>query len=105
MTVIDELRNCFFFFFLWTVWVKPLLLCKSDKPFVHRLISQSHSGLLFIRAITPVSCAAVPPGGPTAVQRSIHRLSVPSHRRLLPPCAATPALNGESPSGEEAHRL
>ena len=79
-------------------------LYKKEKPAAHRLISQSQSGFYLLEPSHPVSCAAVPHRGPTAVRRSIHRLSVPSHRRPLPPRAATPALNGESPSGGEAQR-
>ncbi|KAK5869602.1 hypothetical protein PBY51_024306 [Eleginops maclovinus] len=45
------------------------------------------------------------PRGPTAVWRSSHRSCVPSHRRPLSPCAATPALNGESPSDSASKRL
>lgn len=50
-----------------------------------------------------VSCAGFPLG--THGSAEVDSLTVPSHRRPLSPCAATPALNGGSPSGEEAERL
>lgn len=110
--VIDELcagTDCFFLSSE-TGWVKPLLLYEKRRKKEKACSSSADITitvwLLFIGTVTPpVSCAAVPPRGPTAVRRSIHRLSVPSHRRPLPPCAATPALNGESPSAGEAQRL
>lgn len=104
--VIDELcaeTNCAFR--SETGWVKRLLLCRTDEhsaPSADIIIT---GWLLFITAVIPRVMRCGSPRGPTAVRRSIHRLSVPSHRRPLPPCAATPALNGGSPSGGERERL
>ncbi|KAI3368176.1 hypothetical protein L3Q82_007902 [Scortum barcoo] len=83
-------------------WVKPLVLngeaCSPPAGLTTTV------WLLSIRAVIPTVMCCGSPRGSTAARRSIHRLSVPSHRRPLPPCAATPALNGESPSGGEARR-
>lgn len=89
-----------------TGWVKPHLPSKqmSTQP-----VGGHHNHrVAFISHPTPrVMCCGSPHGAPTAVRRSIHRLSVPSHRRPLAAAvrrAATPALNGGSPSGGEPER-
>lgn len=78
--------------------VEPLL---SVQP-----IGKYHNhSVAFIYQSCHTPCHVLPAAVSTPVRRSIHRHAVPSHRRPLPPCAAAPALNGESPSGGEAETL
>lgn len=78
-------------------WVKPLLSVQPIGKY------HNHNVAFIYQSCTP--CHVLPAAVSTSVRRSIHRLAVPSHRRPLPPCAAAPALNGESPSGGEAETL
>lgn len=75
---------------------------KTDKPPAHRRISQSQWGFYLVELSYPASCAAAPHGDPRRRGgRSAGSMSPPTGV----PCrlrAATPALNGESPSGGEA---